>query len=467
MHYVTRRSFLRIGVAAATASLGGPFIGCARWAGDARAERPIEMIDHLVVIYQENWAFDSLFGTFPGANGLANALHTVRQVDKDGQLYAALPAAIDNSKPPGAPDPRIPANLPVAPFDLGRYIAPDQLTGNPVHRYYQHIFQIDGGKMDKFIAFGNTGGLVMSHYDGTTLPLGRFARDYALCDNFFQAAFGGSFLNHVWLIAAATPRWPEAPAVLRARLEGERLLRDGDVTPDGYIVNTAYTINAPHPPTITDRGRLAPSFSLPTIGDRLSERGVSWRWYSGGWNDALGGRAHRIFQFHHQPFAYFANYADGTAAKAEHLRDEDDFWRDVAAGTLPAVSFVKPNGPLNEHPGYTDLWSGQQHADRMIRAIMASPAWRRTAIIVSYDEFGGRWDHVAPPVVDRWGPGSRVPAVVISPFARRRFVDHTYYDTTSILKFIETRWKLAPLGPRDAAANDLTAAFDFTQTPAP
>ena len=155
-------------MAAATASLGGPFIGCARWAGDARAERPIEMIDHLVVIYQENWAFDSLFGTFPGANGLANALHTVRQVDKDGQLYAALPAAIDNSKPPGAPDPRIPANLPVAPFDLGRYIAPDQLTGNPVHRYYQHIFQIDGGKMDKFIAFGNTGGLVMSHYDGTT-----------------------------------------------------------------------------------------------------------------------------------------------------------------------------------------------------------------------------------------------------------------------------------------------------------
>src|SRR5438552_1209488 len=325
------------------------------------------MIDHLVVIYQENWAFDSLFGTFPGANGLANALHTVRQVDKDGQLYAALPAAIDNSKPPGAPDPRIPANLPVAPFDLGRYIAPDQLTGNPVHRYYQHIFQIDGGKMDKFIAFGNTGGLVMSYYDGTTLPLGRFARDYALCDNFFQAAFGGSFLNHVWLIAAATPRWPEAPAVLRAQLEGERLLRDGDVTPDGYIVNTAYTINAPHPPTITDRGRLAPSFSLPTIGDRLSERGVSWRC---------------------------------------------------------------------------------------------------TAIIVSYDELGGRWDHVAPPVVDRWGPGSRVPAVVISPFARRRFVDHTYYDTTSILKFIETRWKLAPLGPRDAAANDLTAAFDFTQTPA-
>ena len=88
-------------------------------------------------------------------------------------------------------------------------------------------------------------------------------------------------------------------------------------------------------------------------------------------------------------------------------------------------------------------------------------------IIVTYDENGGFWDHVAPPAGDRWGPGSRVPTIVISPFARRRFVDHTYYDTTSILKFIETRWKLAPLGPRDAAANDLTAAFAFTQTPAP
>src|SRR5207253_10595099 len=139
---------------------------------------------------------------------------------------------------------------PGAPFDLGRYIATDQLTGNPVHRYYQHMFQIDGGKMDKFIAFGNTGGLVMSYYDGTTLPLGRFARDYALCDNFFQAAFGGAFLNHGWPSAAATPRWPEAPAASRAQLERARLLRDGDVTPDGHIVHTASAIHAPPPPAI-------------------------------------------------------------------------------------------------------------------------------------------------------------------------------------------------------------------------
>ena len=466
MALVTRRGFLEIGAAAATSSLAGfPWIGCARFMGDSRAERPIELIDHVVVIYQENWSFDSLFGKFPGANGIANALDTVRQVDQDGQLYAALPASIDNSASPAKPDDRIPANLPVAPFDLGAYVKPHERAGNPQHRYYHHIFQINGGKMDKFVAWSNTGGLAMSYYDATSLPLGRLAREYVLCDNFFQAAFGGSFLNHVWLICAATPQWPEAPGVIRAQLESERLISDGDLTPDGYVVNTAYTINAPHPPAITDRTRLAPSFTLPTIGDRLSERGVSWRWYSGGWNDALGGRAHRVFQFHHQPFAYFANYADGTAAKAEHLKDEDDFWRDLATGALPAVSFVKPNGPLNEHPGYTDLLSGQQHVERMIRTIMASPRWRRMAVIVTYDEFGGRWDHVPPPVVDRWGPGSRVPTVVVSPYARRHFVDHTMYDTTSVLKFIETRFKLAPLSPRDAAANDLTAAFDFSQTP--
>jgi phospholipase C len=467
MARVTRRNFLKLGAAATTAGLGGaPWLGCARWRESSRAERPIELIDHVVVIYQENWSFDSLFGKFPGANGLAGALDTVRQVDKDGQLYAALPASLDNRRSPATPDPRIPPNLPVAPFDLGAYIAPGELSGNPLHRYYQHIFQIDGGKLDKFVAWGNTGGLAMSYYDGTTLPLGRFAGQYVLCDNFFQAAFGGSMLNHAWLICAATPQWPDAPEAMRAQLEGDRLVKDGELSPDGYIVNTAYTVNAPHPPTITDRARLVPSLTLPTIGERLSERGVSWRWYSGGWNDALAGKAHRIFQFHHHPFAYFAPYADGTAAKAEHLRDEDDFWRDMAAGTLPAVSFVKPNGPLNEHPGYTDLLSGQRHVERMIRAIMASPAWPRAAIIVTYDENGGRWDHVAPPVVDRWGPGSRVPTVVVSPWARRRFVDHTLYDTTSILKFIETRWKLAPLSARDAAANDLTAAFDFTQTPA-
>lgn len=457
---MTRREFLRTAAGGVVVGAGLASKACAPVTyGPQRLDR----INHVIVIYQENWSFDSLYGKFPGANGIANAGATVQQVDKNGRPYAMLPPSLDNRARPAVPDPRIPQNLPVAPFDLTPYVAPDQKGGNPLHRYYQQIYQINGGKMDKFVAWTNVGGLVMSFYDATSLPVGQLAQEYVLCDNFFHAAFGGSFLNHVWLIAARTPFWPAAPADLRAQLDGSGVMvKDGDATPDGYVVNTAYTVNTPHPARITDPKHLLPNLTFPTIGDRLSEKGISWAWYSGGWNDALAGRPHPVFQYHHQPFAYFANYADGTPAKGAHLKDEEDFLRDLKQGTLPAVSFVKPLGPLNEHPGYADLLSGQKHVAGLVSAVMSSRYWKDCAVIITYDEYGGRWDHVPPPVIDRWGPGMRVPTLIISPHAKRRYVDHTLYDTTSILKFIETRWALAPLGTRDAQANDLTGAFDLS-----
>ena len=127
------------------------------------------------------------------------------------------------------------------------------------------------------------------------------------------------------------------------------------------------------------------------------------------------------------------------------------------------MSFIKPLGPDNEHPGYATLINGQQHVADLVSAVQSSQFWNDTAIIITYDEHGGRWDHVAPPVVDRWGPGSRVPTIVISPFAKKGFVDHTAYDTTAILKLIEARWSLQPLTDRDANAGDLLSAFDFNQ----
>jgi len=420
---------------------------------------PLDQINHIIVVYQENWSFDSLYGRFPGANGLASAGDTVKQTDKEGKPYATLPPSSDNRKRPPVTDRRIPANLPVAPFDLALYVKPEDTAGNPVHRFFQQQYQINGGKMDRFVAWGGVGGLVMSYYDATHLPLGKLAQEYVLADNFFHAAFGGSFLNHTWLICACTPYWPDAPAAMRAQVASDgTLVKDGDLTPDGYVVNTAYTVNTPHPKT-ADPGHLLPNMTNPTIGDRLDDKGISWTWYSGGWRDALAGRAHPAFQYHHQPFAYFAKWADGTAAKARHLKDEEEFLKDLQGGALPAVTFIKPLGPDNEHPGYASLLQGQEHVAGLVRAVIASPYWRDTTIIITYDENGGRWDHVPPPVVDRWGPGTRVPTIVISPLARRRYVDHTYYDTTSILKLIERRWGLAPLGARDAAANDLSNAF--------
>ena len=436
---------------------------CAAQAPAPLDSRGIERIDHVVVLFQENWSFDGLFGKFPGANGLTNAANALPQSDKNGNVYAVLPPSLG---PDNKPDPRIPKDLPNAPFDLAKYVPPTEKAGNPIHLFYQNQHQIDGGKNDRFVAWTQAGGLVMSYYDASDYPLGKIAKQYTLADDFFMGAFGGSFLNHFWLVCACTPEWKDAPPAIRAVLDDKGMLvKDGAVTPDGYVVNTSYTVNAPHPASIKDPARLMPSQTLPTIGERLSEKGISWAWYAGGWNDALAGHPHPVFQYHHQPFAYFAAYADGTEAKKKHLLDEEEFWKAVREGTLPAVSFVKPIGPLNEHPGYADLMSGQQHIAKMIEALMASPQWKTTAIIVTYDENGGRWDHVAPPVVDRWGPGTRVPAVIVSPYARRGFVDHTPYDTTSILRFIEKRWGLAPLGSRDAAVNDLTNAFDFNADP--
>ena len=125
--------------------------------------------------------------------------------------------------------------------------------------------------------------------------------------------------------------------------------------------------------------------------------------------------------------------------------------------------FYKPQGSLNEHPGYADVQSGDEHIANLIAKIKASPLWASTAIIVTYDENGGFWDHVAPPKGDRWGPGTRIPTMIISPYAKRHHIDHTQYDTTSILKFITRRFDLAPLPGVRASAGDLTAAFDFAQ----
>jgi phospholipase C len=175
----------------------------------------------------------------------------------------------------------------------------------------------------------------------------------------------------------------------------------------------------------------------------------------------MAGHPDPLFQFHHQPFAYYANYADNTPGRAAHLKDEQDFYADAATGKLPAVTFIKPLGADNEHPGYATLVSGQQHVADLVSAVQNSAFWQDTAIIITYDEHGGRWDHVPPPEVDRWGPGIRVPAILISPFAKKSFVDHTQYDTASILKLIEERWSLQPVADRDARSGDLLTAFDF------
>jgi phospholipase C len=276
----------------------------------------------------------------------------------------------------------------------------------------------------------------------------------------------------------------------KSALDGPpKFVKDGTLTPDFYAVNTMQppyqpSANAPAPDgdlayADRDKPTTLPAQTEQTIGDLLSAKGITWAWYAGAWQAALDGKnANPVpnFQYHHQPFNYFAAMAPGTAERAEHLRDGglggSEFIKAIDASALPQVAFYKPQGNLNEHPGYTHVLDGDRHIADLVAHLQKSPQWARMVVIVTYDENGGFWDHAAPPKDDRWGPGTRVPALIISPFAKKGFVDHTLYDTTSILSLITHRFAL-PVLPglqrRNAGitANgnpplgDLTAALAF------
>ena len=413
----------------------------------------IKQVKHVVVIYMENHSFDNLYGQFPGAEGLDDAKKgNIIQLDAEGKPYTVLPPVPRSSL--------FPTNLPNTYFNIDQFVAADELTPDVTHAFYIEQKQIDGGKMDQFALYNFTKGLTMGYYITANLPLYKFATKYTLCDHFFHSAFGGSFLNHQWLIAAASPAFPDAPANIKAQLDASgKLIKNGSVTPDGYAVGTLNSVNL-HPKD-ENPANLVPNQTNPTIGDRLSDKGISWAWYSGGWNNAVAGKADPSFTYHHQPFAYFARYKKGTEERKIHLKDESEFLAAAKNGTLPAVSFVKPIGLENEHPGESTVKAGESHAVQLINAVLNGPDGNNVVIILTYDENGGFWDHIAPPVIDRWGPGSRIPAIIISPFAKRGYVDHTTYETVSILAFIEKRWGLKPLNSRDRHADPLSHAFNF------
>jgi acid phosphatase len=477
-----------LGASCATHSASGP--------------RGLAGVEHILVIYAENRSFDNLYGLFPGANGIANATPSqFTQVDRDGKVLATLPPIWIGK----VASPDFPPDLPNKPFRIDAPPINQPLsvpTPDLVHRFYQNVEQINGGRNDRFVAASDAGGLAMGYYDGSSLPLWQWAKDYVLADNFFMGAFGGSFLNHFWLVCACTPEDRDAPAARRVQLDergwlatrpgspasvlsGAPVFMDGEVTPDGYSVNTTQPPWQPSrvPPardgdprgTDPRRHTLAPQ-SQKTIGDTLSAKGVTWAWYAGAWNAAVqdGMQApdapRRIivtrangapyFAPHHQPFNYFARFAPGTADRERHLKDYTDLLAAIEQGSLPQVAFYKPQGTLNQHPGYTDVLSGDIHIAELLSLIKASPLWSSIAIIITYDENGGFWDHVPPPVGDRWGPGTRVPTLVVSPRAKRGFIDHTPYDTTSIIKLITRRFGLEPLPGVRPGAGDLSAAFE-------
>ena len=461
-----------------------------------------EQVKTIVVIYAENRSFNNLFANFPGVERPLSALKPAdyQQRDRDGSLLQTLPPAWGGVVQVGpqtvdgvtyATGVQYQENLPNAPFALkgpNREDLPLNLVTRDLwHVFYQNQMQINDGKNDRFVAWADSGGLTMGYYAQTqySLRLWDAAREFVLCDNFFQGAFGGSYLNHQYLISAAVPFYPNASTSVAesqiASLQGDdptgTRLKPLDkspasamtgapqfgpsaLTPDGFAVNT---MAPPYWPTWI-RDPEHPDYSKPDlpsvlvpqthehIGDKLSKKNIDWAWYAGAWQATLdqfkdSGTLPKIpnFQYHHQPFNYFVQQGpQNPLERSKRLRDgglgdesaTNRFVADAEAGKLPAVTFYKPQGNLNMHAGYADVAAGDRHLDRVIKVLRNSPQWQNMVVVVTVDENGGWWDHVAPPKGDRWGPGTRIPALVVSPFARKGTVDHTVYDTASILRLI-------------------------------
>ncbi|WP_248794939.1 acid phosphatase [Pseudomonas sp. MWU13-2105] len=498
-----------------------------------------DQVKTVVVIYAENRSFNNLFADFPGLEKPLSALAPAdyQQRDRDGSLLQSLPPAwggvlqlgpqtVDGVTYPA--ETQFQQNLPNAPYALkgpsGEDLPLSLVTRDLWHVFYQNQMQINGGKNDQFVAWADSGGLTMGHYaqNRYSLRLWDVAKEFVLCDNFFQGAFGGSFLNHQYLISAAVPFYPDAansvakPQIatlqsdnpLDTRLKpldkspasamtGAPQFGPSALTPDGYAVNTMAPpywptwIRDPEHPDYAKPG--LPTVLVPQvhehIGDKLSKKNIDWAWYAGAWQVTLdqfkdSGGIPKIpnFQYHHQPFNYFKQQGpENPGERAKRLRDgglgdessSNKFLADAQAGKLPAVTFYKPQGNLNMHAGYADIASGDRHIDRVLKVLRESPQWKNMVVVVTVDENGGWWDHVAPPQGDRWGPGTRVPALVVSPFARKGTVDHTVYDTASILRLITRVFqleKLDGLKQRDEAMvgrgqkpmGDLTNALRFT-----
>ncbi len=517
-------------------------------------------IHTVVVIYAENRSFDNLFGNYPGANGIPpDGGFPQRDRDTAATVLPKLPQTWGGVTEPGQDVTITQAqsdNLPNAPYALGTVypgLTRSTVTRDLYHLFFEDQMQIDGGRNDRFAAWGDSGGLTLGHFDYSGSQLWQIARHGVLADNFFQGAFGGSFLNHQYLICACAPSYSDADrlkamppvavlddtAVVKPQLKLKSICPAGtaqgpqsgcsqasalDGPPtfevgndalaprdyfgpgDGYrVVNTMAPPYQPSwiAPAKDDerhlyadpraRAVLMPQ-TIPTIGDLLTDKRVSWAWYSGAWRQAVATTTAAsygqppapsqtvpppvapTFQYHHQPFNYYRAFDPGTtagsAARATHLKDYQDLLDDIAAGRLPQVVFYKPEGDLNQHPSYSNVANFDSHVADLVARLQASPQYAHMLIIITYDEFGGQWDHVAPPKGDLLGPGTRIPAILLSPYARAGTVDHTPYDTGSILRLLTRLFELptlAGLRQRDQALRahaqppmgDLTAALDL------
>lgn len=467
-------------------------------------------IEHLVVLFQENVSFDHYFGTYPNAAGT------------DGTPFTPAPGTpvVDGLTPellqrnPNAVQPQR-----LGPAQAG--------TCDQDHEYADEQKAFDGGAMDKFVEhtdvpdctktpglYGRKG-LVMDYYDGNTVTaLWNYAQHYAMSDDSFGTVFGPSTPGALNLVSGQTHGGHAVSFDTHQPIVDPTIVASADADGVGTVIEDPDPAfddcsNANH----TTRKNLL-AMSGTNIGDLLNSKGVTWGWFQGGFrptsskddaavcgarHTSVAGQESTDYNPHHEPFQYYRSTSNpkhlppsspdriGQTDQANHQYDLADFDTALAANALPAVSFLKAPNYQDGHAGYSDPIDEQRFLVETINKLQASPQWSSTAVVIAYDDSDGWYDHRKPEIVngstdpgaddaalcgsapalggyaDRCGPGPRLPLLVISPFSKVNWVDHTRTDQTSILKLIEDNWDTGRIGDSsfDEHAGTLDALFDF------
>jgi len=375
-------------------------------------------IKHVVFVIKENRTFDNMFGMFPGANGVT--------VGNDRGEQRPLTQA------------------------------PDRIEEDIKHCYECALQAYDDGKMDGFATISDAAEqYAYTQFRPEDLPnYWHWAKEFVLGDNFFASAQGPSFPNHLFTIAATSGGTHENPVQdleqLRQRHRETGLFKAWgcDSMPNAFV------------PVFDSEGhseKVPPCFDFRTEGDLLDEATIPWAYYSAS-----------QYQNGYLWSAYDAieRYRSNPELWQSRIFPVDDLVQHIQENRLPPVTWVTPRFELSEHPEYS-FCHGENWTTEIVNAIMQSPMWEDTAIVITWDDYGGFYDHVPPPQVDDFGFGIRVPLLIISPYAKQGVVTHELGEFSSVLRFIEDNWGLAPLTTRDREATPLLSAFDFAQEPRP
>jgi phospholipase C len=369
----------------------------------------LNSIEHIVFIVKENRTFDNYFGTFPGADGATKGTISTGQVINLGHTPSVVPRDI-------------------------------------CHSWDCALQATDGGKMDKFdlIADCNEKGDYLCYtqlWEQDIPNYFAYARNFVLADRMFSSLHGPSFPNHLYTVAAQSGGIISNPSGL----------------PDPHASWGCDAEDSSTVEVMNSSGQVSqqfPCFDFQTLADTLQNAGITWKYYAPGQG-----------QSGYEWSALDAiNHIRNSPLWTDHVVSDKQFVSDAQSGQLPAVSWLVTNSLQSEHPPGSSC-PGENWTVAQLNAVMQGPDWGSSAVFVTWDDFGGFYDHVAPPNLDQYGLGPRVPLLIISPFAKKGYISHTTYEFSSFLKLVEERYSLQPLTDRDKLASDMLDSFDFSQQP--